>query len=69
MERDNNYGNMPKGGRLIFGIFMVIVYVAVGLLFIFDIFNIGNVVISAFVGGLLCVYGLWRGYGLYKGMN
>ena len=31
MERDNNYGNMPKGGRLIFGIFMVIVYVAVGL--------------------------------------
>ncbi|MBD5299430.1 MAG: hypothetical protein HDS22_05615 [Bacteroides sp.] len=65
----NDYNNMPKGGRLIFGIFMVIVYVAVGMLFIFDVFNIDNVAISAVVGGILCVYGVWRGYRLYKGMN
>jgi hypothetical protein len=68
--KDNNYnGNMPKGGRLVFGIFMVIVYVAVGLLFIFDVFNIDNDAISITCGALLCAYGVWRGYRLYKGMN
>lgn len=68
--KDNNYnGNMPKGGRLVFGIFMVIVYVAVGLLFIFDIFKIDNSAISITCGALLCAYGVWRGYRLYKGMN
>ena len=36
MSNNNYNGNMPKGGRLVFGIFMVIVYVAVGLLFILD---------------------------------
>jgi len=67
---DNNYnGNMPKGGRLVFGIFMVIVYVAVGLLFFFDMFKIENKPISIICGILLCAYGLWRGYRLYKGTN
>ena len=48
---------------------MVIVYVAVGMLFIFDVFNIDNVAISATVGGILCAYGVWRGYRLYRGWN
>ncbi|MDE6576641.1 MAG: hypothetical protein K2J82_08445 [Muribaculaceae bacterium] len=69
MDKNNGIDNMPKGGRLVFGIFMVIVYLAVGLLFIFDVFNIDNVAVSAVVGGLLVVYGFWRGYRLYKGMN
>lgn len=69
MERDDNMNNLPKGGRLIFGIFMILVYVGVGLLFIFDVFNIDNVAVSASVGGVLCAYGLWRGYRLYRGMN
>ena len=68
MENDN-MNNLPKGGRMIFGIFMILVYVAVGLLFIFDVFNIDNVAISASVGGVLCAYGVWRGYRLWKGMN
>ncbi len=62
----NNGGGM---GRLIFGIFMVIVYLGVGLLFILDIFNIDNTAISATVGGILCAYGVWRGYRLYRGWN
>lgn len=67
---DNDHNNgMPKGGRLIFGIFMVLVYLGVGMLFIFDVFNIDNRAISATVGAILCVYGVWRGYRLYKGMN
>ena len=68
MENDNN-NNLPKGGRIIFGIFMILVYLAVGLLFIFDVFKIDNTAISASVGGVLCAYGIWRGYRLWKGMN
>ena len=68
MENDN-MNNLPKGGRMIFGIFMILVYVAVGLLFIFDVFNIDNVAISASVGGVLCAYGVWRGYRLWRGSN
>ena len=68
MENDN-MNNLPKGGRLIFGIFMILVYLAVGLLFIFDVFNIDNVAVSASVGGVLCAYGVWRGYRLWRGNN
>lgn len=64
---DNN--PVPKGMRLWFGIFMILVYLGVGLLFIFDFFSIDNTAISCTVGGILCVYGVWRGYRLYKGMN
>lgn len=69
MSNFDNDNNTPKGARLVFGIFMVLVYLAVGLLFIFDIFNIDNTAVSATVGGILCAYGVWRGYRLYKGMN
>ncbi|MDE6271542.1 MAG: hypothetical protein K2M31_00865 [Muribaculaceae bacterium] len=66
---DNYSNNQPKGMRLAFGIFMIIVYVAVGALFIADVFNIDNSAISMTVGIILCVYGVWRGYRLYRGMN
>ncbi len=67
MKGYNENNETPRGARLVFGIFMVIIYVAVGLLFIFDVFNIDNTTISAIVGGILCVYGVWRGYRLYIG--
>lgn len=66
--KDNRNG-MPSGARLVFGIFMVLVYLAVGLLFIFDVFQIDNTAVSATVGGILCAYGVWRGYRLYVGSN
>lgn len=66
---DNNGNGTPKGARLIFGIFMVIVYIGVGILFFTNVFAIDNETISYVIGGLLCLYGLWRGYRLYKGMN
>lgn len=66
---EKNNGQMPKGGRLVFGIFMVIVYLAMGLLFIFDVLMIGNTTITTIVGAVLIIYGIWRGYRLYKGMN
>ena len=66
---DENGNGVPKGARFIFGIFMILFYVAIGLLFIFNDFFIANKAISCTVGGILCAYGLWRGFRLYKGMN
>ncbi len=66
---DNYTNNQPKGMRLVFGIFMIVVYLAIGALFIADVFNIDNAAISMTVGIILCVYGVWRGYRLYKGLN
>lgn len=66
-NNEENRPNAGKGGRILFGIFMVLVYLAVGLLFIFDIFQIGNQTIGYIVGGILIVYGIWRGYRLYRG--
>ncbi|MBD5203316.1 MAG: hypothetical protein HDS82_00365 [Bacteroidales bacterium] len=60
----------PKSMRLLFGIFMILVYVGVGLLFIlWPPFDIINYAVSCVVGGLLILYGIWRGYRLYVGMN
>lgn len=78
MEGNNNYPQKPqrenrpmapKGARIGFGIFMVLIYVGVGLLFIFNVFDIMNRALSAVIGGLLCAYGVWRGYRLYIGSN
>lgn len=66
---NDNHNGTPKGARLVFGIFMVLVYLAVGLLFIFNVFSIDNTAISATVGGILCAYGVWRAYRLYRGGN
>lgn len=66
---DNDRPNIPRGARFVFGIFMILFYIAVGLLCIFDVFNIGNVAISATVGGILCAYGVWRGIRLFMGSH
>lgn len=55
--------------RLWFGIFMVLIYIGVGLLFFFDVFSIDSHAISYTVGALLILYGIFRGYRLYKGSN
>ncbi len=67
-DNDNRPG-APKGARLAFGILMVIVYVGVGLLFIFNVFDIINYTLSCIIGAILIVYGIFRGYRLYKGTN
>lgn len=65
----NNGPGAPKGARFVFGIFMILFYIAVGLLFIFNVFSIDNEAISATVGGILCAYGVWRGIRLFMGSN
>ncbi len=66
---NDNRPMAPKGARLAFGILMIIIYVGVGLLFIFNVFDIINYAVSCVIGAILCVYGVWRAYRLYKGMN
>lgn len=65
----NYYNEPPKGMRLVFGIIMVLVYLAVGILFIVNVFNIDNQTVSIIIGALLCAYGVFRGYRLYRGTN
>lgn len=65
----NNGPGVPRGARFIFGIFMILFYIGVGLLFIFNVFSIDNTAISASVGGILCAYGVWRGIRLFLGSN
>ncbi len=66
-HNQQSHNQLPKGARIAFGIFMVIVYVGVGLLFFLDVFSIQNQVISYVIGGLLCLYGVFRAYRLYIG--
>ena len=69
MDNYGNNGQGSKGAKLVFGILMICVYLCIGLLFIFDVFNIDNAVGSYVVGGILCLYGVWRAVRLYKGWN
>ncbi|MDE5789877.1 MAG: hypothetical protein K2H96_01425 [Muribaculaceae bacterium] len=64
-----NRPEAPKGARLAFGILMIIVYMGMGLLFIFKVFDVINPVVSYVVGGLLIAYGVFRGYRLFVGSN
>lgn len=63
----NNGGNNPQGVRLMMGLFMILFYLGVGLLCIFDVFNIVDRTISCILGGLIILYGIWRGIRLYLG--
>ena len=65
----NNGTGVPRGARFIFGVFMILFYIAVGLLFIFNLFSIYITAISCTVGGILCAYGVWRGIRLFMGRN
>lgn len=66
---DNNNNGTPRGMRLVFGIFMVLVYLGVGILFFCHVFDIINYGVSIAIGVILCLYGLYRGYRLYKGQT
>ena len=66
MRSSDNMTQSPKGASIAFGIFMILFYLGVGVLFILNVFNIDKA-ISIVIGSLLCVYGVWRGIRLYKG--
>lgn len=52
--------------RISFGIFMILVYWGMGALMLLNFFNIKQVYAIS-LGVLFVVYGVFRGYRLYKG--
>lgn len=68
---DNSNPGTPGGARIAFGIFMVIIYVTMGVLCICNFFS--NILtirwIAVTLGVILVIYGLWRGFRLARGMN
>lgn len=68
---NNSNTGTPRGARMAFGIFMVIIYVTMGVLCICNVFN--NILtvrwIAITLGIILVIYGLWRGFRLARGMN
>ena len=69
MDKYSDNNGMPKGMRLVFGIFMVLVYIAVGVLVLCNVFDIINYGVSIAIGVLPCLYGIYRGYRMYKGQT
>lgn len=74
METDDykEKGGLPKSVKIILGSIMVLVYVGMGVLFFIDLFGWAKMtepwpVLNYIVGVILVLYGIYRGYRLYKG--
>lgn len=70
-EQHSAKADTPQLMRTIFGIFMVLVYVGMGILLFMNFFDwAGNFAWVRYVmGSLFVVYGFWRGYRQAKGIG
>lgn len=62
----------PKTMRTVFGIIMILVYLGMGVLFFIGFFDLlvgGWPWVKWVLGGLFVVYGIWRAYRLYAGLD
>lgn len=66
-ERKDINSSTPKGFRLGFGIFMVLFYVAIGIVFILNLFKSNFEGLFIALGIILIIYGFWRGFRLIRG--
>ncbi|MCM1504019.1 MAG: hypothetical protein NC127_02355 [Muribaculum sp.] len=65
-------GGTPQTVRNIFGVFMILIYVGMGVLFLIDFFGWSEASwgwLRYVVGIALIVYGLWRGYRQFAGID
>ncbi|MDE6100331.1 MAG: hypothetical protein K2L46_02530 [Paramuribaculum sp.] len=72
METEKKKSSMPHTMRNIFGIFMIVIYVAMGVLFLCGYFPqlSGNWEWVRWAGGVIFIlYGFWRGYRQFKGID
>ncbi len=66
----DNVNGTPRGARMVFGTFMVLVYIGMGICCLCNVFkSFLPHGISIALGCLFVIYGLWRGFRLIKGMN
>ena len=65
--------NAQKIMRTIFGIIMIIIYVGMGVLLLINFFDweqsIGMNIARIVVGIVLIIYGVWRAYRQYAGID
>lgn len=66
---DNRGNNPPHIMRILFGILMVFIYLGMGGLMLINFFNWSEPALYYPIGGLLVVYGIYRGYRQYKGLD
>lgn len=72
---DSGRNGSANGGRVarnIFGVFMIIIYVGMGVLFLIDFFSwegSGWGWLRWVAGIGLIVYGIWRGYRQFAGID
>lgn len=65
-------GGSPQAVRNIFGIFMILIYVGMGVLFLIDFFGWKDASwgwLRYVAGAVLVVYGFWRGYRQFAGID
>ncbi|MCM1292106.1 MAG: hypothetical protein NC111_00085 [Bacteroides sp.] len=72
MEFEKKTSKMPQLMRNIFGVVMVLIFVAVGVLCLIGFFPTltGKWTWLRYVGGVVFIlYGIWRGYRQFKGID
>ncbi|MCM1309639.1 MAG: hypothetical protein NC301_01265 [Bacteroides sp.] len=74
VRRPDHRGNHPTTPQLmrnVFGIFMIIVYIGMGVLLFINFFRWdSSFTWVRYVGGVLfTLYGIWRGYRQFKGID
>jgi cytochrome c biogenesis protein CcdA len=70
-QSDPEENKLASTMRLIFGIFMVIIYVGMGILLLINFFGWDTdwAWTRYIVGVVLIIYGFWRGYRQYAGID
>ncbi|MCH4155788.1 MAG: hypothetical protein LKF31_05730 [Muribaculaceae bacterium] len=71
MVKNDTMAGVPGKMKIVFGIFMVCIYIGMALLLLTDFFRpiLPVVWIRYSLAALFMIYGLWRGYRQIKGMN
>lgn len=68
-EETPRHPGTPQVMRNIFGIFMILVYLGMGILMCVNFFGFPWPWTGWVMGILLIIYGIWRGYRQFKGID
>lgn len=74
ISRPDHRGNHPTTPQIMrnaFGIFMILIYIGMGILLFINFFQFGaGFAWLRYVGGVMFIlYGIWRGYRQFKGID
>lgn len=73
VEYEDEDKRRPHPLRLAYGIFMILIYIGMGVLCIINFFGAPEtgawILANYVVGVMLIIYGFWRGYRLYAGID